>query len=323
MSIKENKKLNFKNWWYEMNIVLLGVIYSMELKVSGFRVIEVNENEGNPIRNIPYKKMLLAYENNKISVRGIGLRLANRGNVLYCTFEGKSFGDLGTIIDNKVTRNRYTILTQYPGGMYKVADTLGRVNIVPKEELRRIGLDLTNVEVNSNLEVTSLERDGIPKDDMYDTYSSDRLNAFQSLLGMSYYNNNDGVASANEHTDNIETLRLDVGISSIAVNGFKGKVNLKEFIASESLISIGDQAFNGCTQLNRIELNEGLRFIGRYAFIDACIEELVIPSTITDIGFMAFGRCSKLKVIKFHRSSRRCVDISKICSKPVKLVLLD
>ncbi len=51
---------------------------------------------------------------------------------------------------------------------------------------------------------------------------------------------------------------------------------------------IEDYAFNGCTKIKQVILNEGLISIGQEAFRDSRIEQVDLPHTLTTIGALAF-----------------------------------
>ena len=76
-------------------------------------------------------------------------------------------------------------------------------------------------------------------------------------------------------------------ISSIenAVSGnygmFRGNVNLTYVNLPDTLISIGNYAFYGCTAL----------------------PEITLPAGVTSIGFSAFGRCSSLQYIRIEATT--------------------
>lgn len=61
--------------------------------------------------------------------------------------------------------------------------------------------------------------------------------------------------------------------------------------------TIGIDAFNGCSALKSVTLEEGIAEIESGAFENSNVEELHLPSTITNIGYGAFENCSKLKSI--------------------------
>lgn len=87
-------------------------------------------------------------------------------------------------------------------------------------------------------------------------------------------------------------------VIAIADKAFKDCVHLKKVYLPASLESIGVNAFENCTDLSTIELAVGnLKTIGREAFKNSGIEQIIIPEGITEIPWIAFYGCKNLKVI--------------------------
>ena len=62
--------------------------------------------------------------------------------------------------------------------------------------------------------------------------------------------------------------------------------------------SIQDDMFSGLTDIAKVELPEGVRYIKRNAFEGcAALTEVILPDTIEDIGYEAFANCISLKKI--------------------------
>lgn len=72
-------------------------------------------------------------------------------------------------------------------------------------------------------------------------------------------------------------------------------------------------AFNCCYPLSAVTFSEGLRRIGRWAFIGTSIECLEIPSSVTEIDEQAFISCDSLKVIKVKKGNK-VYDSRKGCN---------
>ena len=63
--------------------------------------------------------------------------------------------------------------------------------------------------------------------------------------------------------------------------------NLKQVILPDSIIEIGDNAFNG-TPLDSINLPDGITYIGTGSLYGSHFEKLILPSALTTIGSQAF-----------------------------------
>ena len=71
-------------------------------------------------------------------------------------------------------------------------------------------------------------------------------------------------------------------------------VSLREVVITDADV-ISDAAFNGCTMLESITLNEGITAINGYAFQNCDgLTEIVIPESVTNIGSYAFIENDKL-----------------------------
>ncbi len=71
----------------------------------------------------------------------------------------------------------------------------------------------------------------------------------------------------------------------------------KTFIIPNSVTSIGDSAFYGCSSLTSITIPDSVTSIGGYAF-EGCtsLTNITIPDSVTSIGDWAFVNCSSLTV---------------------------
>ena len=83
------------------------------------------------------------------------------------------------------------------------------------------------------------------------------------------------------------------GLTSIDAGAFKDCVTLKRFILPPNVVSIGAEAFSGCTSLDFFveELAESLTEIGDYAFYNCKKLLIELPNSVTSIGDYAFYRC--------------------------------
>ncbi len=70
---------------------------------------------------------------------------------------------------------------------------------------------------------------------------------------------------------------------------------LTDFETPENLAYIGSGAFAGCSNLVNVTLNEGLISISQGAFAGTAVRSIVIPTTVTEIGYCALGYDTNLK----------------------------
>ena len=166
-----------------------------------------------------------------------------------------------------------------------------------------------------------------------------------------------------DQRDNIKYLVVGNGVTTIGDNAFSDCTALKDVDLSKasSLETIGNHAFSsctalksvdlseasslttidtsfpGCTGLENVVLNEGLKTIGGSAFTK-CFRtspgSIHIPSTVEHIGSWCFQYCDKLEEVTFANNSQlttiegatfyECKGLKKITiPKSVKLIKKD
>ena len=96
--------------------------------------------------------------------------------------------------------------------------------------------------------------------------------------------------------------RLRFSSRTLYIGGNKVEGDL---IIPDSVTSIGDYAFFGCTGLTSITIGNGVTSIGDSAFRDCGLTSITIPDSVTSIGFGAFSGCSKLTSITIPDSVTR------------------
>lgn len=78
-------------------------------------------------------------------------------------------------------------------------------------------------------------------------------------------------------------------VEAIGNYAFTECTRLSDVEFPDTLNSIGGGAFSGCTALQEISFPEGLLSVGQYAFINTGLSYVIIPSSVQDIGYSAFG----------------------------------
>ena len=86
-------------------------------------------------------------------------------------------------------------------------------------------------------------------------------------------------------------------IPSGFMGSFQNDTLLEEFVVPDSVRTIGDSAFFGCTTLTRIVLPEGLERIGVMAFVGCDLREVRLSSSLREIGYGAFEDCAALEKV--------------------------
>ncbi|KIR03002.1 cell surface protein [Lachnospiraceae bacterium TWA4] len=81
-------------------------------------------------------------------------------------------------------------------------------------------------------------------------------------------------------------------------SSYEGRVT--SVIITDSIDSIGDNSFSGCTTLKNVQISNSVRSIGMSAFADCTnLESITIPGSVKFIENEAFENCTKLKKVNF------------------------
>lgn len=88
-------------------------------------------------------------------------------------------------------------------------------------------------------------------------------------------------------------------VASIGANAFTNTA-IETIKLSESVTTIGENAFNGCSMLKNVSFSEGLKTIGEKAFY-ACdsLKTISFPDGLEHIGMSAFHSCTSLAEVEF------------------------
>ncbi len=84
---------------------------------------------------------------------------------------------------------------------------------------------------------------------------------------------------------------------------YSSRASIKEVSIGNSVTSIGDHAFRGCSSLTSVTIPNSVTRIGNYAF-DGCssLTSVTLPNSVTSIGVEAFYSCSSLTSITLPNS---------------------
>ena len=110
-------------------------------------------------------------------------------------------------------------------------------------------------------------------------------------------------------------------VTSIGDNAFRGCTGLTSITIPDGATSIGENAFWNCNQLTSVTIPNSVTSIGRSAFYGCSrLSSIIIPQSVTSIGSSAFFVCSNLTVFdltsinNFTRTSHGTVRRVVKCS---------
>jgi hypothetical protein len=115
---------------------------------------------------------------------------------------------------------------------------------------------------------------------------------------------NDGTLIITHHLGNGTSVTVPSEINGKTVTelgnkAFSGGNNtiIRSITLPETLVTIGNEVFKGCSALKNIELPRGLKSVGNYAF-QGCseIDYITIPNTVDKVGDFAFIGCDTAKL---------------------------
>ena len=116
------------------------------------------------------------------------------------------------------------------------------------------------------------------------------------------------------YTDNTKTTLVSVGtsltsvtipdsVTSIGNGAFQGCTGLTSVIIPDSVENIGSNAFNYCTSLTSVNIPDSVENIGSNTFTDCTnLTSITIPDSVTTIGTYAFQGCSGLTSVTIGNS---------------------
>lgn len=109
-------------------------------------------------------------------------------------------------------------------------------------------------------------------------------------------------------------------VKAVGTRAFNNCTSLDSLIIEEGVETIGNSAFEACYNLRYLVLPEGLKTIGSRAFVEmgswwsSAKSKLVLPSTLTSIGEEAFSYARSLSLVVSKLSSPFAINKNVFCN---------
>ena len=127
-----------------------------------------------------------------------------------------------------------------------------------------------------------------------------------------------------DNRESLTTLHIGEQVESIPYAAFQDFYNITgEIVIPNSVMYIGDGAFEGCSSISSIMLPLSLTIINNYVF-NGCgsLASINIPEGVTYIGVSAFNSCSSLPSIELPSSLETIEDFAfNNCSSLISIVI--
>ena len=222
------------------------------------------------------------------------------GKMIRChTMNKKNYGDHYHIYDgitelaDKCFDSQSIYAVYLPSTLVKIGSSCFR-----KASFSSIDLPDSLEEMGNRNFPASLESLSLPAN--LRIFPTDNIQDCKKLTAI-YVNQN------NKYFKSIEGILYNHDVTEILIcpRGKAGKVFIPDTVKH-----IADYCFEGCSKITSIELPRSIETIGRYAFSDLMLENLVIPNSVIEIGEGCFNR---LKVNQKFRLSQRITRLPDYC----------
>lgn len=106
--------------------------------------------------------------------------------------------------------------------------------------------------------------------------------------------------SASDFIDRLQFVYMPDTVVVIGDHAFEGRGALNYIQLSKALLKIGNDAFSECISLKILSHLPVLKYIGARAFKSSGLETITIPASTINIGSCAFCNCQRLTSVTFE-----------------------
>ena len=101
----------------------------------------------------------------------------------------------------------------------------------------------------------------------------------------------------NNYKDNIKSVTIEQGVTSVADGAFASLPNLKKVDIANSVKKIGYAGFAGSSNLSEINLPDSITEIGAYSFTNTALKNVTLPSRLQTVSANLFSGCLYLESV--------------------------
>ena len=120
---------------------------------------------------------------------------------------------------------------------------------------------------------------------------------------------------------NLCKVTIGQKVKTIGTYAFSDCTLLSSIEFGEAVQKIEESAFEGCSNLGSITLPNTLVIIGDCAFRNTGLTSVKIPSSVAQIGTLAFNQCEALKAITVDSNNPSFSDIDGVLCNKIKTIL--
>lgn len=250
-------------------------------KTIGIRILDLYNNA---VKDVPIDNLIEVLDSGIVRVENIGLKEGR----LICT--NGSIDRLPKVINRSLVGNSPIIIIDKAGNKgYRVCDYTGEIKIIWDKEAIEFALErgISNGKI--------LEGSIYPINGVYNTVmAADRKEFNKEII--------------DEHIKVYKTKCLSIGIHPLDIKVGKDYISvtssrkdIKQTIIPNFATEIGEDAFNGCNQLESILIPDSINSIHECAF-SWCesLKQIEFPKNLESIGNSAFIGCTNLSNVKFN-----------------------